>query len=55
LGGKVKVPSSSMDRCGQLVEMENSASHELARFGMLEDITEVWVRSAPKALLSRIL
>jgi hypothetical protein len=34
---------------------QNSASHELARFGMLQDRTELWVGTAPEALLRRIL
>jgi hypothetical protein len=34
---------------------QNSANHELARFGMLQDRTELRVGMAPEALLSRIL
>ena len=32
----------------------NSASHELARFGILNQITQVWVESVPEFLLDLI-
>ena len=34
---------------------QNNASHELARFGMFQNRTEVWLGTAPEALLSCIL
>jgi ribonuclease HI len=34
---------------------QNSASHELARFGMFQNRTEVWLDAAPESLMSRIL
>jgi hypothetical protein len=33
---------------------QNYASHELARFAMLEDRTGVWLGSAPDPLMGRI-
>jgi hypothetical protein len=34
---------------------QNVVSYELARLGMLQDSTNVWLDSAPEFLLSRIL
>jgi hypothetical protein len=34
---------------------ENDASHQLARVGMVENRTQVWLGSAPEGILDRII
>jgi hypothetical protein len=42
-------------RVNKIHRDQNVVSHELARLGMLQDSTNVWLDSAPEFLLSRIL
>ena len=39
----------------KIPRLQNTSSHELARFSMLNNITEFWLGSAPESVMSRIL